>query len=304
MKKFLYAALAVATMAFVGCKPTNTPDPDKPGTGNDTVPVTPPAGDQPVVDATEGAVTIVWNTVDFTPCVDNQLVFAGDYNNYNIKPDSMAHFQAIEGYDGWYKVVITPADPAAEVVLQGKPCALYLDGTFPSSWDHQWLDVDEDHKCTILDGPATIEMEYNVESKLLVSANSSVVYVRSYGFKTDPCKAPETYSVSFKVTVPEGLGDAVVYAVGKFNSWTADATPLTKNADGTWGAVVEGVVMKDEYKFVCNGSWDFEELAAIEEGKDCAEPVGNRVIDDVEIVATVANFRGITAERCEAAPAE
>lgn len=302
MKKFLYAALAVATIAFVGCKPTNTPD-DQPGGGNDTVPVTPPAtGDQPVVEATEGAVTVVWNTVDFTPCVDNQLVFAGDYNGYNVDPANLVHFEAIEGYAGWYKAVITPADPAASPVLQGKPCALYLDGTFPSSWDHQWIGTAE-HPCELIDGPAKLEVEYEVESKLVVSENSSVVYVRSYSFKTDPCKAPETYTVNFKVTCPD-LGEGnVLYVCGKFNGWDATATPLTL-ANGIWTCTVDGVVMGDEYKFLANASWDNEELAAVAEGADCAEAVGNRKVDDVDIVAVVENIRGITATRCEAAAGE
>ncbi len=264
-----------------------------------------PQGDMPEVAATEGAVTIVWNTVDFTPCAENQLVFAGDYNAYNTDPAAMVHFEAIEGYDGWWKAVITPADASASPVLAGKPCALYMDGTFPSSWDHQWINVDDDHQCTILAGEATLEVEYEVESKLVVANNSSVIYVRSYGFKTDPCQEPEKYEVTFTVTAPAMNDTCIVYAVGAFNSWTANATPMTKGADGKWTVTVKDVVMKAEYKYVVNGSWDYEELVEAEDGAECAKGLsGNRSVNDVDMQDVVANFKGITIEKCEDAPQE
>ena len=36
----------------------------------------------PIIEATEGAVTIVWNPVGFVPCIENgsQLVLAGSHN--------------------------------------------------------------------------------------------------------------------------------------------------------------------------------------------------------------------------------
>ena len=313
MKKIFFAAIAVASFALISCQPHNNPNDPNQGGGNDTTEIpntpdtldTPKPGAQPVVEATEGAVTIVWNTVDFTPCLDNQLVFAGDYNGYNTNPDEMVKFEAIEGYEGWWKAVITPADPSLTPVLQGKPCALYLDGTFPSSWDHQWITVDEEHACTIIDGPAELQVEYKVESKLVVSENSSVVYVRSYGFKTNPCAEPETYTVNFSVSTPVLPDTCVVYIVGAFNGWTADANPMTL-ADGAWTVTLNDVVMNAEYKYVVNGSWNYEELLAAEEGKDCAEGLsGNRKVNDVEMVEEVANFKDITIAKCvEETPAE
>lgn len=310
MKKFLFAALAVATLALVGCEkpceicgedpcvcevcdvcgenPCICEDPEKPET--------------PVVEATEGAVTIVWNAVGFVPCMDgSQLVFAGDYNGYNTDPAAMAKFEAIEGYEGWWKAVITPADASLTPVLAGKPCALYLDGTFPSSWDHQWLNV-EAGACEVLDGDATLEVEYEVESKLIVNSNSSVVYVRSYGFKTDPCIEPETSNITFKATAPALPEGVIVYAVGAFNSWTTDATPLTL-VNGVWTATVEGVI-GDEYKYVVNASWDNEELLKTAAGDTCALGLpGNRKVNDVEMIDEIGNFKGVTIEKCPDAPA-
>lgn len=301
MKKFFFAALAVATVALVGCDPQPGNNPDDPNNGGDTTVILPPAGDQPEVEATEGAVTVVWNTVDFTPCVENQLVFAGDYNGYNTDPAAMAKFEAIEGYEGWWKAVITPADASLTPVLAGKPCALYLDGTFPSSWDHQWLNV-EAGACEVLDGDATLEVEYEVESKLIVNSNSSVVYVRSYGFKTDPCIEPETSNITFKATAPALPEGVIVYAVGAFNSWTTDATPLTL-VNGVWTATVEGVI-GDEYKYVVNASWDNEELLKTAAGDTCALGLpGNRKVIDVEMIDEIGNFKGVTIEKCPDAPA-
>lgn len=309
MKKIFFAALAVAAFALVGCEPQPEPIIPTPDGGDTTTTVVPDGGSgeiaaQPVVEATEGAITIVWCPVGFTPCVDNQLVFAGDYNAYNTDPAAMAHFEAVEGANGWYKAVITPADASATPVLAGKPCALASDGTFPSDWAHQWLNVEEG-ACEILDGSgdATLEVEYDVESKLVVNENSSVVYVRSYGFKVNPCVEQETYSVTFTATAPALAADQVVYVVGDFNSWTTDANPMTLS-NGVWTATVEGVVMGNGYKYVVNASWDNEELAAAEEGADCGKGISNRQVNDVEMVDVVANFKDITIAKCEDAPAE
>ena len=313
MKKFQFALICAAALAFVACeKKCNV-------CGNqlsdctcedvcdvcgknpcecDTTGTT----EIPVVAATEGAVTVVWNAVGFAPCMEeggNQLVFAGDYNGYNTDPAEMVKFEAIEGYEGWWKAVITPADPAATPVLAGKPCALYLDGTFPSSWDHQWINVDTDHQCTIIDGDATLEVEYDVESKLVVNSNSSVIYVRSYGFKTDPCVKPETFTVSLKATAPALADSIIVYAVGSFNGWATDATPMTLE-NGVWTATLEDVVMGAEYKYVANASWDNEELLEAAEGAACAEGLsGNRVLNDVDVNDVIANFKDVTIMKCD-----
>ena len=311
MKKFLFAALAVATLALVGCEPETCPvcgeekcvceNCDVCGKNPcecDTTTTEKP--EIPVVEATEGTVTVVWNAVGFVPCMEgSQLVFAGDYNGYNTNPADMVKFEAIEGYEGWWKAVITPADASLTPVLAGKPCALYLDGTFPSSWDHQWITVDAEHACTILDGEAELQVEYDVESKLIVAKNSSVVYVRSYGFKTDPCIEPETYTVNLTASAPELPEGTIVYAVGAFNGWATDATPMTLS-NGVWTATVENVVLGAEYKYVANASWDNEELLEAAEGAICAEGLsGNRKINDVDVVDAIANFKDITIMKCD-----
>ena len=153
--------------------------------------------------------------------------------------------------------------------------------------------------CEILDGEAELQVEYEVESKLIVAKNSSVVYVRSYGFKTDPCLEPETYTVTLTASAPDLPEGTIVYAVGAFNSWTTDATPMTL-ANGVWTATIENVVMGAEYKYVANASWDNEELQATAEGANCAEGLsGNRKINDVEVVDAIGNFKDITIMKCD-----
>ena len=252
----------------------------------------------PIIEATEGAVTIVWNQVGFTPCADNQLVFAGDYNGYNTDPAAMAHFEAVEGANGWYVAVITPADASLNPVLAGKPCALAQDGSFPASWDYQWWNVEEGD-CEILDGSdeAVLVFEYYVEPKLLVSNNSSVVYIRSYGFKEDPCYEPKQCIVTFNATtpnLPEGFNG---YIVGAFNGWASN-TPM-EFANDIWTVTLDSVEMGDGYKYLVNGIWEYEELAAIEEGAECAAGIYDRRVNDVVMIDKVEKFKDITIAKCD-----
>ena len=69
------------------------------------------------------------------------------------------------GYTNWYKAVITPTEAIEQ--LEGKPCALAADGTFPISWDHQWIGSEE-KPCEILKGDAELLIEYANETKLIV----------------------------------------------------------------------------------------------------------------------------------------
>ena len=90
MKNFKFLAVALATVAmFTACEKTPVDNPDIKST-------------VPEVAATEGAYTVVWNAVDYAEC--NDLVFAGNYNDYNITDvAAMAKFEKIEGYTNWYK---------------------------------------------------------------------------------------------------------------------------------------------------------------------------------------------------------
>lgn len=139
------------------------------------------------VEVTKNAITIVWNTIGFEPCIypDKQLVLAGDYNNWNTYPVDMVNFEPLYGHDNWWKAVITPDKDATSPLLVGVPCGIAKDGTF--SWDYQWADV-EAGNCEVISGDAVIKKDAANQLQLHVHSNSSIVYIRSYGFQKDPCE--------------------------------------------------------------------------------------------------------------------
>ena len=139
------------------------------------------------VVTTENAITIVWNAIGFEPCIspDKQLVLAGDYNNWNTYPVDMVNFEPLYGHDNWWKAVITPDEDATSPLLVGIPCGIAKDGTF--SWDYQWADV-EAGNCEVISGDAVIKKDAANQLQLHVHSNSSIVYIRSYGFQKDPCE--------------------------------------------------------------------------------------------------------------------
>lgn len=291
MKKFFLAAMAIATIAMVGCNPKPTDEPKEPEIKK-TV---------PDVAATEGAVTIVWNAVDFSEC--SELVFAGSYNDYGLDPASMAKFEKIEGYTNWYKAVITPKE-GADPVLEGKPCALAMDGTFPSSWNYQWIGTEE-HPCELISGDAEFATEYEVETKIVVKKNSSVIFVRSYSFKEDPCVKAETYTINFtldvEVDVPE---DAIVAVAGDFpvgwNVTKGEAYEMTRVSARQFTATIENVALGKGYKYVVlndNNDWANELYpTAPAVGDTCVAKAGNLTISDVDVADRIGGFMGITTD--------
>ena len=284
-KFFAFAMMACAVM-MTACKKDNTP-------------VNPPIkSDVPEVAATEGAVTVVWNIANIDEmCDEVGYVFAGNYNDYNTDPEAMVHFEAIEGFEGWFKAVI-----ATEKALEGKPCALAKDGTFPSSWDFQWIGTEE-HPCEVVKGDATLEVEYEVESKLVCGAEADVVYVRSYAFKGNPCVDAVYDDVTFNltVTIPVNDGDTVFIVGDAFEkSWDPAAYPM-EGAGSHWAITLPAIVGKS-YKFVVNGSWDNDQMEYDEE-KACVNKAGNMKVDFVTMAPEVYGFMnsGITEDQeCKA----
>lgn len=286
LKFFALAALAtVAVMA--GCKK----DKEKEATPDIKSSV-------PEVEATEGAYTVVWNAVDYAEC--NGLVFAGNYNDWSTDVEQMAKFEKIEGYTNWYKAVIVPASEITQ--LEGKPCALAGDGTFPSSWDHQWIGSEE-KPCELVKGEASFEVEYSTETKMIVPTIGGVVYVRSYQFKVDPCVEEQVYDVTFNLSVEQEVDEAVkVYVVGDFveNGWTLDAYEMTRVDNKTFK--IEGIKAKigREYKYTANATWNNEMvIAAPSEGDTCSAKLeGNWKIADVTVNDKIYGFNGINGKLC------
>lgn len=285
--KYFMGAFLVGAVIFAGCKKDENKEANTPDIKS-TV---------PEVTATEGAYTVVWNAVDYSEC--NGLVFAGNYNGWNTDPANMVAFEKLEGYTNWYKAVITPTAEIEQ--LEGKPCALASDGTFPTSWDHQWIGSEE-KPCELIKGEASFEVEYSTETKMIVPTIGGVVYVRSYQFKVDPCVEEPEYDITFNLTLGQAVGDAVkVYVVGDFveNSWTVDAYEMTRTDDTHFTATVKAKIGR-EYKYAANGSWDYEMVVnAPEEGEECSAKSGNLTIADVTIDDVIYGFSGINATICK-----
>ncbi len=285
MKNFKFFAVALATATvFTACEKTPVDNPDIKST-------------VPEVAATDGAYTVVWNAVDYSEC--NGLVFAGNYNGYNISDvAAMAKFEKIEGYTNWYKAVITPTEAIEQ--LEGKPCALAADGTFPTSWDHQWIGSEE-KPCEVVKGEVEFQVEYSTETKMIVKQAGTVVYVRSYQFKVDPCIVEPEYDITFNLTVAQAVPDtAKVYVVGDFveNGWTPDAYEMTRKDANNFTATVKAKIGR-QYKYVANGDWAYEMVvAAPAEGKDCSEKSGNLTIADVNVNDKIYGFNGVNATIC------
>ena len=255
--------------------------------------------DMPDIPAVEGKIVIVLNCVNEAD-VCNDLVFAGSYNDYNITVSELAKFTPIPNYEGWYRTEIMPKENATST--RGKPNQLASDGTFPTDWKHQWFAQMKDgnivNQCEIIRGVADLEEEYNGEQALVIFEDADVVYIRAYAWRKNPCVPAETHSITFNVTVPYGLDDTdIVYIVGEMNWWDPTATPMTKSGNN-WTITLHEIEYDTEYKYVANGSWNFEELGVIEEGADCANQVANRKVNDLTMDDTVENFRGITADKC------
>ncbi|MBQ9144797.1 MAG: hypothetical protein IJX60_07640, partial [Paludibacteraceae bacterium] len=102
MKKFFFAALAVAAVALVGCEPKPV-DPIDPEPGDTTVVVAAPTAADLADFEEEGNFVAC---VHFAGAVCNDIVFAGSYNGWATDPASMVKFEALEGFDGWYVAVV------------------------------------------------------------------------------------------------------------------------------------------------------------------------------------------------------
>lgn len=287
--KVFMGAFLVGAVIFAGCKK----DEKKEATPDIKSTV-------PEVAATEGAYTVVWNAVDYSDC--NGLVFAGNYNGWNTEVENLAAFEKIEGYTNWYKAVIVPTSEITQ--LEGKPCALAADGTFPSGWDHQWIGSEE-KPCELVKGEATFEVEYETETKMIVPTIGGVVYVRSYQFKVNPCVDEPEYEIAFNLTLEQEVADTVkVYVVGDFveNSWSSEnpfAYEMTRVDGKTFK--IEGIKAKigREYKYAANGSWDYEMVvAAPSEGDTCSAKSGNLKIADVTMNDVIYGFKNINASIC------
>jgi hypothetical protein len=307
MKKFqlfLGLALCACALTFVSC-----------GDEEEKKPIVDPVADYPEYEAIDGKITIV-AYFEVAPC--NDVVAAGTYNNWDTSdPTTMTHFEPVgtlngKTWDGWYKAVIDITGEYAagthangfDFVVAAKPVQLTNAGGF--DWAYQ-VGRDEDADVTALAGDVELVPGYTGEVDIYFLSNQPAV-LKFKKWKNDPCNVVEApkHDYTFTVTVPEAtIGDVrIVGDFGNFGypSWSADDATmiLTKGGDGKYTITLNGVEEGKEYKYVLNGTWDNEELAAKEADADCANAIANRKTGTSDAVNDVVeNWRGVTIARCE-----
>lgn len=248
MKKFYFAALAVATLALVGCEPKN-PDPIIPEPDDTTVVVVAPTAAD-LADYEEDGSFVA--CVHFAGAVCNDIVFAGSYNGWATDPTSMVKFDALEGFDGWY-VAVVPVTVTEEGVEanDGKPVQLADDGSF--SWDYQTGDVDS---WEIVSGTVEIVPGYSGESDLKNWSSAEPVILKSLYWKNNqsPCVVvvEQEYTITLKAPECGGFEPAII---GDFNGW-AEGVAMELQADGSYKAVITSSAGKG-YKFKAVGDTDW-----------------------------------------------
>ena len=211
------------------------------------------------------------------------------------------------GAEGWWEITVD-LTPTSEVlygdnkeftcVIAAKPVQL-KDGEFPSDWSSQ-VGYHSESDVVVKDGSVDVRPGYANECNIYFTTNATAAIIFKT-WKKDPCVPTPKHDYTFHVTVPAATGDAEVRIVGGMNGWNiGDANSvLVKGGDGKYSITFAQLEEGTEYKYVVNGSWDNEELAAEEEGAGCAEAISNRVTGaEATINDVVENWRGVTATRC------
>lgn len=138
----------------------------------------------PRVQTYEDSIAIVWHLIDAEVCGD--LVLAGSYNGWITDTNALAKFKPIPEFPSWYVTYVHPDEIYTnDHALEAKPCMLNPQGEF--NWIYQWAN-NLKNVCSILYGDAYIMIEYEVEPKLIVNYNETLVYIESSDFKENPCK--------------------------------------------------------------------------------------------------------------------
>ena len=205
-------------------------------------------------------------TGTYTMCIYNEsacndIVLIGTYCGWSSSDvESLAHFQAVEGFEGWY--VVSWEDESTEDVrngngVQAKPVQLTATGTF--SWDYQLND-----QAQLLRGSADI-LPGNTNEVDIKNIQPGIVLIEVPGWKADPCTAVyHIYTVTL-VSPDCNEEDYVVPAIsGGFNNWAQQAMEMNelKTAErqnaNLPGAVFEAsfkAAEGTEYKFRSSEEW-------------------------------------------------
>lgn len=250
MKKMFLAAMAIATIAMVGCKPDPEPEPI-PG------PTPGPTSEVPeIAKPDEGYVTFAIQIPEGTECHGIAIKGTTDGANWVgadqylaadgsiAAPDACAKFEAIADAKNWYKVTIkagagyaSPDDETVTNYIAGKFCLIYAgDG----SWQGQAVDW------KYVDSECTAAVSVSNDGNFQVNATTGIVYATIGGWQKSECVvvAPRenfTFNVTIEGTVPEGK----MIFTGNFDekAWGESDREMTKVSEGnyTWTGTIPGV---------------------------------------------------------------
>ena len=204
----------------------------------------------------------------------SDVVFVGTYNknandDWITELNTLAKFDAVDGYDGWYVVAVndeTPADFQDGKGIQGKPVILDQNGTF--NWQYQ---VGAATK--IRGGVEIVSGAYEGEVDLVhYTKDAPNVFTIDALKGGNPCTAVfHNYTIT---VISDGCeGFAVPYLIGDMTSWSfqqmqVDVTKTQelgapvyfsnfKCAEGMQYQVVSGL-MGDDATIVAEPAWSDE----------------------------------------------
>ena len=298
MKKFFLAALAVATLALVGCEKktvVDEPTPDNPKDSTEVVvPVEDPTAED-LADYEEDGSYVV--CINFEETVCNDIVFAGSYNGWATDPTSMIKFEALEGFEGWYVAVVpvTVNEETGEEANDGKPVQLKEDGSF--SWDYQTGDVDS---WELISGSVEFVAGYAGEADCKNWTSAEPNIVKSHYFKNhqSPCVEVVEYEYTISVKVPE-CGGYEPAIIGDFNGW-AEGVAMDLQADGSYQAVISSSPNK-AFKFrdasITDWSNQIQVLATNAEGVEEWKDADNILLtEETNVVVDYSNGKWTLCE--------
>ncbi len=149
----------------------------------------------------------------------NDIVLTGSFNGWKSNAADCVHFEAVEGYDGWYVASYAPeANPDPSRGLEAKPIMLEADGSF--NWEYQ---VGAATK--VRGGVQVVQGTYVGEIDLInYGTDAPNVYIVD-AWKNNPCTAIY-HNYHFEVVSNGCDGMVVPYIIGAMNNWTFEQMTL------------------------------------------------------------------------------
>ncbi|MBR1786844.1 MAG: hypothetical protein IJ756_06785 [Paludibacteraceae bacterium] len=296
--KLMLAAMLVAglTMAFnTSCKKKEKeiipPQEDTTKVDPDPEPQPQPQGDMPVVEQVAGKGVVVINVAKINE---------GEYycNGFAMRGENVAggsweyfvNFEAIEGFDGWYKAVVDlgegGVDSEGEAVLYGGHPCLNNEGGVPD-WNYEWTKSEEE--ITVLEQTTG---DVHITNGNINFLSEGVIYIemQGQGWKDTPCVEPDLFDIAVTVNTPAIPAEDKVFLTGAFDNWSGGSVEMTPNAERTvWTATLTQVQLNKEVKATLGG-WDENNSMRHDADKACWVGADNAVLDDLTVDFTVENF--------------